>query len=662
MSTAFEPSFEPQALRTGLKVAAGCVGLAFLVVLFRLWHLQVTQGESYLQKSQDNFVKDVEIPALRGRIKDRTGHVLVENRAAYNVYVTPRFFPREAMETLRGMLALDEAGAQALWHKLQAPQGLARFRGVLVREDVARDMMALLEMRKQDLPGVAVEVVPHRSYPFGPLASHALGFLNEISVDELMALGKEGYRSGQVVGRSGLEKQWEPVLRGRGGSMRVVVDARGQRKSEEEAKELLVGPSRSDPVPGNDVVLTMDLALQQGLEEAMDKVQAGGAVALEVDTGRILAMASRPAFDPNLLSGRLSRAEDARLSSDPRRPRIDKVLRENYFPGSTFKLVVALAALRDGLVNVDEKVTCKGGYALGKRVFHCMEVHGPVDLISAIVESCNTYFFRLGEKIGMDRMAQTAHDLGLGERTGLGMGGEVPGFVPDTTYYKTTKEGFHPGSTLNMAIGQGSTKVTVLQLALAYAAIANGGTLWTPQIVLRTERPDGRVLEELQPKVHRRIAVSSEHLALLRQALLGVVANPHGTAYAARVPGIDVAGKTGTAQVHNIKQRGRDHIVAADEWNPEKDHAWFVGFAPADHPKIVVAALVEHGGLGARAAAPIVMQVMRRYFAKPAPNTAEVARAPSEVVPVMARKTEQASSDRADDQPVAADDPGRPGD
>jgi penicillin-binding protein 2 len=655
------PHGDLPALKRRLPWLAGAMTLAFLGLLVRLWHLQITQGDLYLQKSQDNFVKDVEIPALRGRIKDRRGRVLVDNRPAYNVYVTPRFFTPGAMKRLGEVLKLEDGAAEAMWQKVQAPRGLARFRGVLVMEDVPRDVMALLETSRQELPGVAVEAVPHRHYPYGALAAHALGFLNEISADELAQHGAEGYRAGQAIGRAGIERQWEPFLRGRGGAMQVVVDAKGQRKSDEEARELLEGLSRQEPVPGDDLVLSLDLDLQQVLDRALDRTQAGAAVVVDVETGRILALGSRPGYDPNVLSGHLSRTEDQRLANDPRRPRIDKVLRENYFPGSTFKIVPALAALADGMVDPSEKITCGGGYRFGKRMFHCMEVHGRVDLYDAIVRSCNSYFYRLGEKIGMDRMAHAAKELGLGEPSGLGLNGEVSGFVPTTEFYKHTREGFHPGSTLNMAIGQGSVKVTLLQLAMAYAAVANGGRLMVPQITERMETAaTGQAIERFPPRVRQQLPLRPEHLALIRRALAGVVGDPEGTAYATRLYDLEVAGKTGTAQVRKIKQRGRDHIVVDGEWDPTKDHAWFVGFAPAHRPRIVAAAIVEHGGLGAKAAAPIVMHVLRGYFDKVAPEekpTPEPAlRAPLTARTRLPDQTPIHTDTAGDDEPVAPGD------
>jgi penicillin-binding protein 2 len=519
--------------------------------------------------------------------------------------------------------------------------------------------MALLETRKQELPGVAVEAVPHRHYPQGKLAAHALGFLNQISAEELQALSAEGYRAGQAIGRGGLERQWESSLRGRGGATRVVVDARGQQKSDDEARELLGGLERTDPVPGADLVTSIDLDLQMILDRALDPVQAGAAIALEVSTGRVLALGSRPAFDPNVFSGHLSRVEDQRLAKDPRRPRLDKVARENYFPGSTFKIVPALAALEERIVNPSEKIVCGGGYRFGGRMFHCMEVHGKVDLYDALVRSCNSYFYRLAEKVGMDRMANVAHQLGFGAPTGLGLPGEVAGFIPTMDFYRGTREGFHPGSTLNMAIGQGSVKTTVAQLAAAYAAVVNGGRLMVPQIAVRLEAAGtGKPIETFAPRMQRKLGLSPENLDFVRSALTGVVGDPKGTAYASRVPDLEVGGKTGTAQVKRMKQRGVDHVVRDGEWDATKCHAWFVGFAPAHHPRVVAAVLVEHGGLGARAAAPIVMQILRGYFDKVAPEekpvTFSVARG-SEPARAVADETPTPTDTTGDDQPV---DPG----
>jgi penicillin-binding protein 2 len=360
-------------------------------------------------------------------------------------------------------------------------------------------------------------------------------------------------------------------------------------------------------------VTTLDLDLQRITEAALAKHKSAAAAVVEVETGRVLALASWPEPDPNRLTGRLSRADAERLAHDNLcRPLIDKTLRENYFPGSTFKIVPMLAALEDNLVDPEEKVTCHGSFQLGRRAFHCVEPHGKVSLHDALAQSCNVYFFGLADRIGLDRMARVAEDLGFGAPTGLGLNGEVPGFIPTMAYYKQ-EGGFQKGFVLNTAIGQGSVKVTVLQLAIAYAAVANGGKLFVPQVVQRIETPSGQVVQEFPPRLRRILAAPADALQRVRLALTDAVNEPKGTSYAARVPGLDVAGKTGTAQVKNRR-------VKASEGAPESDHAWFASFAPTHHPKIAVVVLVEHGGFGAKAATPAAMEIYQGYFNQVAPE------------------------------------------
>ena len=595
------------------------VSAAFLVLLGRLWQLQVLAGEHYFKKSADNFVKELELPAVRGQIRDRKGRVLADNRPSYNVYVTPRFFTDEALVKLAGFLKLSDEPVAQLKARVAQKRGLDRFRQLLAFEDITRDQLALLESEKNDLPGVAVDAVAHRSYPHGTLAAHALGYMNQISADELAERRERadsgGYHLGDNVGRAGLERQWESFLRGRDGVERIVVDAKGQRKDVDlsDIAEWLGGPQKTDAVPGHDLITTLDIELQRITENALKKHKSAAAAVVEVDTGRVLALASWPEADPNLLTGRLTRAEADNLAKDPGRPLIDKTLRENYFPGSTFKIVPMLAGLEDHLVDPDEHIICHGAIYFGRRAFHCVEPHGKVDLHQALSQSCNVYFFQLGDKLGLDRIQRVAEDLGYGAPTGLGLNGEVPGFIPSMSYYKQNG-GFQKGMVLNTAIGQGSVKVTVLQLAMAYAAVANGGKLYVPQIVQRIETPSGEVVQEFPPRLRRVLAASDEMLARVRSALNDAVNDPKGTSYAARVQGLDVAGKTGTAQVKNNR-----HVRDAEEWST-LDHSWFASFAPTKHPKIAVVVLVEHGGFGGKAAAPTAMEIYQGYFDHIAPD------------------------------------------
>jgi penicillin-binding protein 2 len=449
-----------------------------------------------------------------------------------------------------------------------------------------------------------------------------LGYMNEISAEELRAKKDEGYHAGDLIGRTGIERQWEAYLRGRDGFDKIVVDRRGLPRP--NIRELIDGPVRQPAVAGNNVFLTIDVDVQRMAERSLRAYAAAAAVVMDVESGRLLAMVSKPGFDPNEMSGHLSPEAQQRILADRFHPLRDKVLNETYFPGSTFKAVSALAALEDRLITPEDRVKCRGSYEFGRRRFKCTKTHLTVSLYEAIVQSCNSYFYDIGARPGMmDRLARYGADMGLGAPTGLGLNGEEGGFIPTEAWYREQKrlnpkaEGFQMGQSLNAVIGQGSTRVTLLQMVTMYAAIANGGKLWLPQVVERIESPDQKVLEEFAPRVRRELSVSPENLALLRQGLVGVVNEPKGTAFRARVKdggSIEVAGKTGTAQVRRQSHHGE--LSAYDQ----NDHAWFVGYAPAGNPKIAFAVLIEHGGHGGEVAAPAAMEIVHNYFETVAPD------------------------------------------
>jgi penicillin-binding protein 2 len=585
----------------------GVVAAAFLVLVGRLWQLQIIRGESYFQRSTHNFVKERWLPAVRGKIKDRRGVVLTDNRPAYNVYVTPRYFTAESQERLVRLFGLSDSEARALAEKVTAARKKDRFHAVLVFEDVDRDHLALVEQARADLPGVEVHDVPHRAFLYGTLGAHILGYMNQVTAEEVEAHRDEGYEEEDYIGRYGIEKQWEHYLRGKKGIERYVVDARGQRQPDAEAEQLLSGERFVPPVPGHNIVLTIDVELQRIAERALRNHPAGGIAVVEVQTGRVLALVSKPAFDPNIMTGHLTRAAEAQLEADPYKPFLDKTLRQHYYPGSTYKFITAIAALEDGLLTPEDRIICHGYHELGQRTFRCTKAHGSVGLYEAMAQSCNVYFWRAAEKVGMDRLAEVATDFGFGAPTGIGLNGDVPGRVPWKSFYEQ-RGGFRIGYTLNTAIGQGDTEVTVLQLALAYAALANGGDLWVPQLVERVETADGKTVAEYPPTLRRKLKVSPRTLEAVRHGLWGVVNDPKGTAHSETINGIAVAGKTGTAQVRKLqKQPGED-------WHPFKDHAWFAGYAPAEEPRVAIVVLVEHGGKGGHVAAPIAMEVLRGYF------------------------------------------------
>jgi penicillin-binding protein 2 len=601
---------------------------AFVGIAGRLFYLQVIQGDAFFRVTSDSIVHTDLLPALRGQIRDRKGRVLATVRPSYNVYVTPHLLTADSFGHLRMVLGMNGDEAIDVWERIQSGEAdgsgaaHAAERPVLLAEDISREAMAAIETGV-DLPGVKIVSAPRRSYPNGALAAHVLGFMNEISADELRAKKDEGYRAGDLIGRTGIERQWDGYLRGRTGFQKFVVDRRDLPKT--DIHDVIEGPSAQAAVAGNNVVLTLDLDAQRFTERALRNVSAAGAVVLDVETGRILAMASKPSFDPNEMSGHLTPEAEQRLLADRYHPLHDKTLGETYYPGSTFKPVSAIAALEDRLVTPDDKTKCHGSFEIARRRFKCTKTHLVVNLYDAIVQSCNVYFYELGARPGMmDRLAKYGADLGLGAPTGLGLNGEEGGFLPTEAWYREQKrenpkaEGFQIGEALNAVIGQGSTRVTLLQMATLYAAIANGGKLWLPQIVERIESPEGQLLEEFAPRVRREISVAPESLAVVRQALVGVVNEPKGTAYKVRAKDIEVAGKTGTAQVHGRRGEGGGYEAG--------DHAWFVGFAPAGRPRIAIAVLVEHGGHGGDVAAPVAMEIVHNYFETVAPADREAPR------------------------------------
>jgi len=602
-------------IRHRARYLSALVALMFFGLAARLFYLQIVEGDSYYRLTADSIVHTVVLPAARGQIRDHKGHVLATMVPSYDVHVLPSQLTHEAYLRLREILGPDVEGVPT-WDAIREEAQKGKDRTMVAAEDVKRDVMAQLETTL-DKPGIKVVEVQRRHYPFGMLASHAVGYINEVSAEELRARKEEGYQAGDYVGRTGVERQWEPYLRGQKGFERLVLNRRGLRRTDVHIADLVDGPLRQAPLPGNNLVLTLDMDLQRIVERALRASRAAAAVFLDVDTGRILAIASKPSFDPNLMSRGLSPEAAAHILTDRLRPFRDKALADTYNPGSTFKVITAATALDEKLITLEDKVHCSGYIQVGRRRFRCTKVHKTVSLHDAIVQSCNVFFYTLGAQPGMmDRMAKFAGEFGLGAPSGLGLNNEQAGFVPTEEWHRSQAaggkgEGFVVGHALNTAIGEGATRATVLQMALVYAAIANGGKLWLPQIVERVEAPDGKVVEEFPPRVRRDVAVSAESLATIRSGLFGVVYDSKGTAYKARSHRIEVAGKTGTAQVYRGGRTGKDDPPLPYE---RVDHAWFAGYAPAAKPRIAFAILVEHGGHGGSVAAPVAMEIVDSYF------------------------------------------------
>ncbi|AKQ67475.1 Cell division protein FtsI [Myxococcus hansupus] len=601
------------------------LGLAMVLGLglisIQLYRLQITRGEEYAAKSVANFVKEVRLRADRGVIKDARGTILVDSRPSFDAFVTPAFCTdcfEQVIPRLAELLQWDPDQRKKVEDMVRTGRRNAPFQPVPVRVDLSRDEYDRIAARRDILDGVEVAPVPHRHYRTNNVLSHVLGYMNEITQEELERLNGDGarYALGDYIGRRGLERYFEQRLRGTDGVRKEVVNARGQ--TIEELNDKLGDNAVVPPRPGSNLVLSIDMRLQEEAERAFPGV-TGAVVAIDVNTGFIRALVSRPGFDPNLLTGRVTPAQMALLSRDPLDPMINRVAAEHYSPGSTFKVVTALAAFKSGAFRPETVVNCPGGYRLGARTWRCHKDagHGHVDGFTAMKSSCDTWFYKVADTIGLDPIGEMGKSLGLGSPTGVNVVAEVPGIMPTSAYHdKASPGGYTKGMALNSSIGQGDNNVTPLQLALVYAAIANGGTLYKPQMVNRLEDLDGQTIESFMPEVVRKVELPAPHLKAVIDGLVKVAHEPGGTAYRARTnhmrdKDILVASKTGTAQVARLGAiRLKTHQMSFFE----RDHAWYAGFAPADKPELAIVVLNEHGGHGGSDAAPTAMAVFQKYF------------------------------------------------
>jgi penicillin-binding protein 2 len=650
MSNLLVPRSDVSEFRKRYRWMALVAFCAFAVVVGRLFQLQIVRGAEYAQTAHENVIRKVTLPTTRGVVRDAQGRVLASSRSSFNVLLVPGRVMPSARPQRRNQATPEPDSFTRIADTLRLnPDERLRlatrirdacvtdedrspcFRPILVREDLSRDIVAELRQHASEMAGAEVVSQPVRYYPYKSTGAHLLGYTSEIDADALGKVRPTGYEQlspeerqklnplnyepGDIVGATGVEHSWESYLRGQRGWEKRVVDARGRYRSGPEAERLLDAPSRQEPLPGRDLRLTIDMELEQSVERAMRAHTAGAVVVVDVRTGRLLALYSKPDFDPNDLAGgsghdRIREAFN-KLYTDPLRPMLDKTMSGVFHPGSTFKPFSALAALEDHLVAPAEKERCDGFLSFGRRIFHCTHVHGKVDMREAIGESCNIYFFKLAEAVGMDRIARIATEFGLGQKTGMGVNPEAAGRIPTRSWYALRYKGqFRIGFTLNTSIGQGATTVTPLQLALAYAALANGGTVYSPQLVRAVETSDGAVVQDFPPRVRQKAKVAPENLARVTDALYAVVNDEKGTAYPVRDRTLDVAGKTGTAQTGYVNTGNDDPKKA---WYLSRDHAWFAAYSPAKAPEIAVIVLIEHGGSGPTQAAPVAMQVIKEY-------------------------------------------------
>ncbi len=588
---------EPGKRVLGLSIAAAVM---FFLLLSRLWYLQVIESESLMDLSESNRLRFVPVAASRGTILDRNGKVLVKNTPSFSLAVIPQDVKDKdgLIEKLSRSLGLDRAELLEKWEK---GKGRAKFYPIMLASGITRDQLEFLEENHLQLPGIDIEMKPVREYPNGHLAAHLLGYLGEISENELDEEAFKEYNPGDYVGKSGIERNWEQELHGGDGGRQIEVDARGR---------FLKVVSEAAPAVGNSLVLTIDAELQKTAEEAFGD-KAGAAVVMDVNSGEILSFVSNPDFDPALFSGRMPAKQWNDYLQDKRHPLENKALKGQYPPGSTFKIITALAGLEQGAIDANSTFVCTGSHKVGNATFKCWDKkgHGAVNLKRALRESCDVYFYQLGEKLGVDRIAACARQFGLGAPLGIGLENEKGGIIP-TAEWKKKKYGksWYLGDTLSAAIGQGYVLATPVQLASMIATVANEGTVYRPHLLKKVVDPDGKTLKEFAPQVVRKVPFNPRSFRLVKEGLLAVVNEPHGTGGAARLYEVRVAGKTGTSQVVKLRD-GKGDIPYQ-----YRDHALFVAFAPYDKPEVAVAVVIEHGEHGGAAAAPIAGRILRGYF------------------------------------------------
>ncbi|PYQ11245.1 MAG: penicillin-binding protein 2 [Acidobacteria bacterium] len=591
-----------RSLQSRLSVIKSVIVLALALVVVYFWHLQVVRGKYFRELADNNRIRAVAIPAPRGPVFDRNGRVLVENRSSFNVVLSaePHANLDAELERVGRIIEVDE---EQVRDRIDG-RG-PRFKSVVAKADASEEDVAVVEARRLEEPEVGVEVVPLRAYPLTNEAAHVLGRVGEVTDRQLATSSFSDIEPGTVVGQAGIEAQYNRALMGRDGVRRVVVNSRGVEVAEAQ---------QEPPVPGPPGTLTIDVELQRAMDEAMGG-RPGGAVALDPQTGEILALSSNPAYDPNVFSGGISPAVWQGLIKDPETPLMNRVIQGQYAPGSAFKVVMSIAALDAGVITPGTRFHCPGFLNIYGKTFLChkKEGHGTLNMIQALAQSCNVYFYNVGVRLEIQRISRYANLLGFNAPSGIDLPYEASGLIPSPEWkMRTQKVQWFPGETVSVSIGQGGVTVTAIQMARLAAAVGNGGRLVQPHLI---KTLNGAPVEFKAPVD---LGLKPSTIAAVKQGMSAVVA-PGGTGWRAQLPGIRVAGKTGSAQVVTHARLETDK--KSHQYQP---HGWFLCFAPIDHPRIAMAVMVEHGTAGGQSAAPIAGQILAHFFGVPPPPATTV--------------------------------------
>jgi len=611
---------EPVEFKGRVFAAMVLVGACFFLLAARLWYLQVFEHSYFLEMSMNNATRLIKAPAPRGVVYDRVGVKIAENRPGFDLYIVPEDV-KDWPKTKEMLLKLIQIDEEDINETLEKSKKRPPFQAVKLKEDLSWEETVRFESFKFELPGLMLDVSPKRSYVFGEATAHLLGYLGEISEKELKEReDEERYSSGDLIGKYGLEKYFEKDLRGIDGGKEIEVDALGRK---------IRMVNWIPPYPGNNMKLSIDIKSQVAAWAALgDKV--GAVVAMEPKTGRVLAMVSTPGFDPNTLSTRITREEWRAIIENPLNVLNNRAIQGQYPPASTYKPIHAAAALEEGVITPETRIYSGPSFWFAGRAYRDWkeEGHGSINVHRAIVESSDTFFYQVGLKLGIDRLAGYTKRFGFGEKTGIPLHNEKSGLVPSSEWKrKVYKVKWYEGETISVSVGQGYMLTTPLQLLNAYAAIANGGTLWRPILVDEITTPDGKLILRSAPEKRGELGISEKTMAHIRDGLRGVTHEEGGTArFLSRTTDLKIAGKTGTAQVARLIKRTKNIESIAYKY---RDHAWFAGFAPYDDPQIAVVVIVEHGGFGASAAAPVAREVFKAYLGKEAPPAGVEGEAPA---------------------------------
>ncbi|PIQ46100.1 MAG: penicillin-binding protein 2 [Deltaproteobacteria bacterium CG12_big_fil_rev_8_21_14_0_65_43_10] len=573
--------------------------VAFTIILSRLWYLQILQGKKFKSLSENNRIRIVKIPAPRGIIFDRKGKALVDNYPSFDLSIIPEDV-NDLESTIKKLSDLLNVTADLFKAKLKESRGNPPFKPIKVKTNLDYREVAILETNKLDLPGVTIEIAPKRLYIFDKLAAHLIGYTGKISESQLKTRVSDGYSMVDLIGKYGIEHDYETVLRGSNGGAQVEVDAVGRKVR--VLREL-------EPTPGENIFLTIELDIQKLAEKALADM-IGTVIVMDPNTGDILALASSPSFNPNMFSLGISSKEWECLVSNPNNPLANKAIQGQYPPGSVYKIITAIAGLEEKVITPETVFYCDGSYRFGRRAYRCWQRkgHGRVNLHRALVESCDVYFYQVGQRLGVDRIAYYSSLFGLGKPTGISRTNEKHGLIPTSLWkLEALKSPWQESETLSMAIGQGFVLVTPLQILNLISSMANGGILYRPQIVKKITSPGGDIIKEFFPEKMKKIPVSDNSINLIKDALWGVVNERLGTGWRARIEGADVAGKTGTAQVVGLPKDSSNEYVPFEH----RDHAWFSAFAPKDKSKVAIVVLLEHGGHGGNKAAQIARDILK---------------------------------------------------